>query len=154
MYFILTDHTLCNKQSWHDFVQNHPHGNIFHTPEMVDVYEISPKCKSLVIVCIDESEKIVGLLTALIHREYEGLLGKLTERAIVYGGPLVTDNSPEIAELIIGKLDQLCGKKIVYSQYRNLWDVKIYNDTFSKLGYAFEEHLDILFDLKQGKEII
>ena len=154
MYLIITDHKLFNKQNWHDFVRNHPHGNIFHTPEMVELYDFSPKCKSLVVGCIDESNKLVGLLTAVIHNEYEGLLGKLTERAIVYGGPLVNDNSPEIAEIIIGKLDQLCGKRVVYSQYRNLWNISVYKDAFSKFGYAYEEHLDILFDLKQGKDAL
>jgi len=154
MYTIVTDYKLISKQKWNNFVFNHPDGNIFHTPEMVELYEATPKFESLVVGCFDEIQQLVGLLIAVIQKEYEGLLGKLTARAIVYGGPLVMGNSPAVASLIIEAFDKLCKKKVVYSQFRNLWDVKKYSEIFSKQGYIFEDHLDILFNLKQGKEVL
>ena len=154
MYSFTTDQNEISQNEWNDFVLNHPNGNIFHTPEMVEVYQVSTKSEPLVVVCFDESRHIVGILIAEVQREYKGKLGDLTARAIVWGGPLVMHNNAEVLSIILEEFDTLCKKKVVYSQFRNLWNTKDYSEVFHSLGYDFSDHLDIIFDLKKGEEIL
>jgi serine/alanine adding enzyme len=56
--------------------------------------------------------------------------------------------------LILAEFDKLCRMKVIYSQFRNLWDAKLVKTGFTKQGYSYEEHLDFHFDLQQGKEAL
>ena len=38
-YKILTNGNNIDKNKWYEFVFDHPHGNIFQTPEMYEVYQ-------------------------------------------------------------------------------------------------------------------
>lgn len=154
MFSTTSNYKEINRKQWDNFVIAHPNGNIFHTPEMVELYESSPKSKSIVVGCHDESGQIVGLLVGFIQKEYDGILGSMTSRAIVFGGPLVIDNSLEVASIIITEFDKLCDKKVIYSQFRNLWDIRSYSELFSNNGYTFEEHLDIIIDLTLSEDTL
>ena len=37
-YSVITNGNNIDKNKWSEFVYNHPHGNIFQTPEMYEVY--------------------------------------------------------------------------------------------------------------------
>jgi len=150
-YIILKDYRELNLVQWERFVQEHTNGNIFHTPEMVKLYDNNPKQEPIVLAFINSEKEISGLLVSVIQKEYAGLLGKLTARAIIWGGPLVTDENPEITSILLAEFDSLCSKKAVYSQFRNLFDVNNLKETYLQNGYQFEEHLDILFHLGQGE---
>jgi len=153
MSSIITDPKQVNENKWNDFVKNHPDGNIFHTPEFVMLYQASAKYEPLVLFCLNEG-KIIGLLVSVIQREYSGFIGFFSSRIIVWGGPLVNDNNADITSLILSEFDKICNKKAIYSQFRNMWNVNSKQEIFKKHGYVFEEHLDILFDLSKGQELL
>ena len=153
-YSFETDPERINKAEWDKFVGAHPNGNIFHTPEMVELYESNDNLEPLVIACYDEAKRIVGVLVAVNQKEYSGLLGKLTARAIVWGGPLVLEDNAEIASLILTEFDKLCHTKTIFSQFRNLWDTHPIESGFAGQKYSYEEHLDFHFDLQKGKEAL
>ena len=147
MYTISYDYREFDRQKWTEFLDTHPNGNIFHSPGMVDLYNSSSNREPIVIACFNESKEFTGILVAEIQREYGRILGNLTARAIVFGGPLAKDNDPVIASLLIEAFNKICNKRVLYSQFRNLWDISLYDEAFCKLGYVFEEHLDIITDL-------
>jgi len=151
-YRVSSDINSIEITSWQNFATRHSRGNIFQTFEMVEVYLNTKNSEPLVVVCFDEFDTILGILVAVVQKEYSRIFGKLTARAIVLGGPVVNDNNSEVALLIIEEFNRLCRHKVVYSQFRNLWNVNAYSEAFTKTGYVFEEHLDILFDLKKGKD--
>jgi serine/alanine adding enzyme len=152
MYRLITDPKKIQKQQWSDFVFSHPDGNIFQTLEMVELH--NKEANSIVVACFDEVENIVGILVALILREYENFLGNLSARAIVWGGPLILENGNEITTLILAEFDKICNKKVIYSQFRNLWNVEKVSSAFYNSGYSFEEHLDIISDLTLSEQIL
>ena len=90
-------------------------------------------------------------MVAVILQEFAGMFGKFTARAIVWGGPLVADQNREILSILLTKFDSICNKNVVFAQFRNLWDISIWKMLFEQHGYTFDEHLNVLFDLKQGK---
>ena len=138
-----------DKKEWSDFVFKHINGNIFQTPEMYMVYQNTPKFTPIILVAKDKKDKIVGSLMSVIQRDYKGIIGEFTARSIVMGGPLAENNNAEILDLLLQNYNKLISTKAIYSQFRNLFDMKNYRVPFEKNGYKLEEHLDILINLRK-----
>jgi len=89
---VLSDIAKISKSSWRSFVLNHPEGQTFMMPEMVDFYSSITLQEPIVCVAEDECDDVLGVLVAIIIKDFKGLLGKFTSRSIILGGPLVKDN--------------------------------------------------------------
>lgn len=139
-------------QKWTDFVYNHPHGNIFQTPEMFEVYNKTKHYEPVFVSTTDENENLTGILLAVIQKEGSGLKGVLTSRSIIWGGPLVKNNDPQFLGRILKDYNQIIKNKAIYSQFRNLWDHTDLIDTFKENNYLYEDHLDILNNLRLPEE--
>jgi len=152
MHTILHNVEKVNQRKWAEFVYHHPRGNIFQTPEMYEIYLNYPKYDPIVLFVIDQNKSIQAVLVAVIQKETAGFFGRFSARSIIWGGPLVDDNNPKIIDMILKDYQQLVKKKAVYSQFRNLWDWGEARDIFTQNGFAYEDHLDILFDLNQTND--
>ena len=53
-------------KQWSEFVLNHPHGNIFQTPEMAEVYKIKKEETKMSV-----SKKLKGKIIGLIYDDVE-----------------------------------------------------------------------------------
>jgi serine/alanine adding enzyme len=141
--------------SWDKLIFTHTRGSIFQTPEMLEIYTHTPSFEPLFISAVDSNNNIIGVLLAGIQKEHSGILGKFSARSIIWGGPLVQDENPEILDLILKEYVRKIKGKAIYTQFRNLWDWS--NDErliFLKNGFRYEEHLDILFDLNKPENIL
>ena len=48
---------------WSEFVLNHPHGNIFQTPEMAEVYRRTKKYEPITLAVVDTTnDEILAVL--------------------------------------------------------------------------------------------
>jgi len=138
-------------KAWGKFVEEHPNGNIFQTPYFYDVYNKTDKYTPVVIACF-RKEILVGILQAVIQKEYKGLLGGLSARAIIFGGPLVKDNNIEVFREIITSYNKFIRKQVIYSQFRNLFETKHFRQDFERNKFVSEDHLNIIVDLKLDEE--
>jgi lipid II:glycine glycyltransferase (peptidoglycan interpeptide bridge formation enzyme) len=154
--FTITDryeHT--DSGRWSDFVKNHPRGTIFQTPEYYLLHKGCPGYEPVVISVADKQGEIAGILVAIISSVYRLYpLSYLTSRAVVFGGPLVRDNDPGTAQLLLNHFCRMMNRKVVYSQFRNLFDTQSIRQAFDKAGALYEEHLNILIDLHKSEEIL
>jgi lipid II:glycine glycyltransferase (peptidoglycan interpeptide bridge formation enzyme) len=141
-----------DKQEWSDFVLKHPNGTIFQTPEMYEVYQRTPNFTPVIVIVKNEQGRINGCLMSVVQRIYNGIIGDLTTRSIVMGGPLAKNNNAEILDALLRNYNKIVSSKAIYSQFRNLFDMNNYYLPFDKNGYKLEEHLDILINLKKTKE--
>lgn len=151
-YSIETNPLKIDKNEWVDFVDNHPNGNIFHTPQMYAVYLNTPKFTPVVLLAKNQKGTVVGCLMAVVQREYKGLIGNLTTRSIIFGGPLTENNSTVVADVLLKKYNDLLKSKAIYTQFRNLYDNSVFAQIFNQNGYKLEAHLDILMDLTKPIE--
>ncbi len=142
------------RSQWQSFVLNHPHGEVFHLPEMVDVYEKTPLYEPFACAIIDDNGAFLGVLVACIQREFKGILGTFTARSVLMGCPLVQDNDATVGAQLLATYEQYVSKRVIYSQVRNLYDMTWLRTAFDQLNYRYEEHLDILHDLTQSEEFI
>lgn len=103
-----------NKEEWHEFVNTHPVGNIFQTPEMHAVYKNTKMYEPVFLSVInndgDDGGEITGTLLAVIQKEHEGLLGKFSARSIIWGGPLIKDNDPDVLDYILKEYNKIIKK--------------------------------------------
>jgi len=151
-YKTVTNYNEVDIEDWNYFVTNHPNGNIFQTSYIFRAYELSKNYEPLILAVYDKDNLLVGIQVAVILKEYDNILGDLTKRAIIQGGPLVINNNQEILELLFFEYLKIIRKKAIYSQYRNMWDWGNLKSVFFKYKIIFEDHLDILFDLNKGEE--
>lgn len=145
---IVTDRKAIDDRQWEQFIQEHPQGNVFQMPGMFDVYEATPRYHPMVIACF-EREKLQGILLAVVQTEYSGMLGKLSARSIIWGGPLAY--SDDVVNQLLVHYNDIIKGKAVYSQVRNLTGLDpARRIPFEKNGFVYEEHLNILVDLRVG----
>lgn len=140
------------KEKWSAFVHNHPHGNIFQTPEIFDVYKKTKNYEPVFLAVVNNRGEILGALLAVIQKEYSGVLGNFTARSIIHGGPLIKDDDPDVLDFILKEYNEIIKKKAIYSQFRNFWDWGDSKEIFITNGFEYEERLNILIDLTKSEE--
>jgi len=148
---IVTDADIIDRSQWEQFVFDHPQGNIFQTPQMYSTFGATKNYGPIVLACY-EADSLVGILLAVVQKEYKGFLGKLSARSIIWGGPLVKDNNIQVLEAIMSAYDHAFKKQAIYTQIRNIFSMEWANDHLQKLGYDYEDHLNILIDLNKSEE--
>lgn len=140
-----------NPKDWENYVLKKEEGTIFQSTLYYNVHSNLEHYKPIVLIAYEE-RGIVGCLLAVIQKDFIGILGKMTERSIIMGGPLADD------EYIAGKLLEAYNaqikRKAIYSEFRNLNSMKSFENAFLNNGYTYEPHLDIHIDLNQKKENI
>lgn len=100
-YSVINDVNNVDREKWAEFVFEHPHGNIFQTPEMYEVYENTKNYEPVFLAVVNNRDEIAGTLLAVIQKEYSGVLGNFSARSIIHGGPLIKDDDPgDVAEKI------------------------------------------------------
>jgi len=141
-------------KKWADFVYNHPHGNIFQTPEMREVYDRTKNYEPITLVAVDDGGEILALMQAVVIKSIKGFFGGFSARSIIQGGPLCIDGEIGVGALraLMEKYDKLVNGKVVYSQIRNMWDISKFSIVPAELGYQYEEHLNFLIDLNRSEE--
>ncbi|MEA1864736.1 MAG: GNAT family N-acetyltransferase, partial [Euryarchaeota archaeon] len=113
-----------DRAKWSEFVYEHPHGNIFQTPEMQDVYERTKNYETITLATVDDGGEILALMQAVVIREMGGFLGSFSARSVVQGGPLFVDGEKGVSalEILVGYYGGLVYKRALYTQIRNMWD--------------------------------
>jgi lipid II:glycine glycyltransferase (peptidoglycan interpeptide bridge formation enzyme) len=120
---------------------------------MFEVFRNTKNNEPIVIAVLDiKTNHLVGLLAAVIQKEYPGIFGSLTARSIIFGGPLIVNEDVEITELLVQHYNEIIKKRVIYSQVRNLWKQDSSIKTFKENGYKYEEHLNILVDLQKNED--
>lgn len=150
-YRIVTEAAVIDNEQWERFVYEHPQGNVFQTPQIYHAYCTTKNYQPIVVACYD-GDSLVGILLAVVQKEYKGILGKLSARSIIWGGPLVRDNDLSILEELINEYNQTIKEQAIYTQIRNILSMEWAKDQLQKLGYKYEDHLNILIDLNKSEE--
>lgn len=144
------------KKDWNEFVSDHLYGNIFQTPEMGEVYGHTKNYDPIALAVVDDYERILALMQAVVIREMGGVLGSFSARSVVRGGPLFADS--EVGRRAVLSLtdeyNNIVRKRSLYSEIRNIYDMSKSMALFEQMGYIYEDHLNYLIDLDRPEEKI
>lgn len=146
-----------DRKKWEDFVFNHPEGNIFQTCTMADVYRSTRNYEPISFAAVEqESGEILAVLQAVIIRDAPGLVGSISSRSIIHGGPLFVEGKKgfEAFEKLLSYYEKYLNNRAIYTQVRNLWDTESSKTTLNSLGYEYEPHLNYLINLNRPEKEI
>lgn len=139
-----------NYRLWESYLNNHKNGNIFQSPVFFKTYKYTNGNSPFVIIVKNDDGGISGVLLAVIQKVHNGLFGKFTARAIIWGGPVYNDR--ETLNKLLDVYGNEIGGRAIYTEVRNLWNTNEDIDIFETFGFTFEDHLDIIVDLKLKEE--
>jgi CelD/BcsL family acetyltransferase involved in cellulose biosynthesis len=141
---------------WRAFVDNHPQGNVFHTPEMFQVYARTPGHRPAVWAATDNGGQVLALLLPVQITLKDGLLRRLTTRAVSYGSVLY-DPSPkgkEALKTLLHTYAREADRQALFTEMRNLSDLSAVQPLLNECGFAYEAHLNFLVDLDRSNEAV
>jgi len=131
------------RTQWENFVLEHPNGNFFQAPAAYQFFS-GVEGYAPVMIYAEEENNIKGILSAVIIKEL-GIKGYFSKRCIVYGGP-ICDND-KLTGLLIDKLNTYLKSKVIYTEFRNLFDFSECKDVFEKKGYECKEHFNFIVEI-------
>jgi len=141
---------------WKDFVDHHPRGNIFHTPEMFQVFARAKGHRPALWATVDSGSRPLALLLPVQITLLDGLLRSLTTRAVAYGSVLCA-HGPEGQEalaMLLRAYNREMQGSLLFSELRNLSDLGDLQPVVKECGFAYEEHLNFLIRLDQPEEAL
>jgi len=137
---------------WRDFVENHPKGNVFHTPEMFDVYT-KGKGYHPSLWAVTENSRVLALHVPVQITLLGGPFRYLTTRDVSFGSVLVENSAQGRSGLALLLKEYNCcvpGRPL-FTELRNFTDLGYIQDILEDTGYVFEDHLNYLLDLHRGE---
>jgi serine/alanine adding enzyme len=144
------------EEDWRRFVDGYPQGNIFHTPEMFQVFARARGYRPTLWAVVDHSCSPLALLLPVQVTLMDGLLRRFTTRAVAYGSVLSAP-SPEGREalgMLLRSYQQDAGKSVLFTELRNLSDLGSVQPMLQECGFLYEDHLNYLVDLNRPPEAV
>lgn len=145
-----------DETTWRNFVFQHPASNIFHTPEMFEVFRRSKGNYPELWASLKDGGEILAVLPLVKVTLHDGLLNILTTRAIAYGGALSSPDSAGVegmSSLVHAYIKKASGQ-VLFTEFRHLSDPSSILPVLEQYGFSYEDHLDYLIDLNRPPEQI
>lgn len=133
---------------WDNFLNDHPKGTVFQSSHMFELFRKTDNFKPIAIL-ISNNNRILGVLLAVIIREYSGIAGFLSSRTVIYGGPVICDRSNQVEKVLDLLLKELVKKvknRSIFIQFRNFNDCTNQLETYTKNGFRYLDRLNYLVD--------
>jgi len=139
-----------NLDNLEQFVYGHPNGNFFQSTKAYHFFQSVENYEPILLVA-QEGEEIIGSLLAVIIKE-PGIKSYFSRRCIVWGGPLVKDDYPDVVHGLLQKLNEMVSSKAIYTEFRNLFDLSTFQKIFGENDFAFVERLNFIINLINSDE--
>ena len=125
-------------EKWRYFLDKNPYKSPFQSPECVSFFGSVNSVKVHVHAVFD-NEEIVALAVLSIQSE-PGVKKYFSRRAIIYGGPLLTDF--DSALVLFEHLRVYYKRKVIYIETRNFFDYEKYKQHFVQIGWDYTPWLN------------
>lgn len=125
-----------------------PRSNIFHTPEMFQVFSRAEGHRPELWAAV-EGDRVLALFLPVRLTIGSRALSFLTTRAVCYGSVLYDESSKGIAGLAAVLRDYIdaTGKSTLFTELRNLSDLTGAQHVLTECGFIHEDHLNYLVSL-------
>lgn len=134
---------------WREWVCSHPQSNIFHTPEMFEVFARVRGYQPALWAALNDSDEPLALWLPVYVTLIGGPLKRITTRAILYGSLLATPGTDGQAalEALLRTYTARAGRRALFTELRNLADWSNLQPTLMSNGFVYEAHLNYLINL-------
>lgn len=151
MLEIVTDYKKISIKEWKKFVFSHPDGNFFQHPESFNFFKGLDGYNPFIIAA-KEKNKIIGLISGIIIRK-NTIKGCFSKRAIIWGGPLIEIWSELLFRFLFLELEKIT-KKVIYVEFRNLFNLSEHTDSFQKFNFKYIPYLNIRVNTKSKDNLL
>ncbi|MBN1877058.1 MAG: GNAT family N-acetyltransferase [Anaerolineae bacterium] len=141
---------------WREFVNQHSESNVFHTPEMFQVFAHTEGHRPTLWATVSNDGHVLALLLPVQITLFNGLLRCLTTRAVAYGSVLCApckEGQEALTKLLYAYRYEMRGS-LLFTELRNLSDMSVIQPLLHDYGFVYEDHLDFLVDLQRPIEEI
>ncbi len=134
---------------WRRFVEVTSHGNIFHTPEMYQVFGRAAGYRPTLWAATDSAGRVLSLLLPVDVAVLGGPLRRLTTRAVVYGSILAETGSEGLAAStqLLDAYTRHARTRALFTEFRNPYDVEALRPALQAAGFVHEGHLNYLINV-------
>lgn len=136
-------------KSWQQLLDTSRFKSPFQTKEFYDLFNAVEDFKAEV-VAVETNGKLSGLCVATIQKE-SGVKGFFSKRAIIYGGPIFTEDKDSASYLI--KQLQAVLSDVIYIETRNFFDYSELARDFAGAGWKYEPYINFQLDCS-GEETV
>jgi len=145
-----------DENTWHEFVDRHPHGQIFHTPEMFHVFAQAGGHAPTLWAAVDRHGAPQALFLPVQITLMGGPLRRFTTRAVAYGSVLCTPDpaGEDALRLLLRAYTEEIGSRMLFTELRNPYDLTRWQPVLQACGFAYEEHLNFIVDLTRPPDQI
>lgn len=142
--------------AWDQFVEEHPKGSVFHTSEMLRVYQATKGYRPLALAALGSDGQIAALLTAVRVQTLPGPLGGLSSRSIYYAEPLCADTPASIDALtqLIEQHDAMMSRSVLFTEVRPIFAPGPERAALERCGYEYMEYLNYIVDVTRPIETL
>lgn len=139
-YKSITGYSNINRDKWDDLIKENIYASPFQTPDFYTFYNMAPGY-SAEVFAIEENDKLNALCLVTFQKE-KGFIGYFSRRAIIYGGPLISDAGKEALTQLLSVIKNNLKGKVIYLETRNLNDYSEYCNCFKEAGWRYEPFLN------------
>jgi len=140
---------------WSEFVESNPQANIFHTPEMYEVFART-EGHGPHMWAATQNGRVLALLSPVWITLKDGVFRPLTTRAVLYGSVLCAasqEGHQALAKLLETYKREAKGGPL-FTELRNLSDLSALQPILQENDFVHEGHLNYLIDLNRPPEEI
>jgi serine/alanine adding enzyme len=140
---------------WRRFVDEHPDGNIFHTPEMYQVFNHTKGFRPELWAATKDG-KILSLLLPVQITLFKGLLRDISTRSVVFGSVICAPGSEgrEALRVLLGYYKRNVNSTLLFTELRNVSPLGDLLPIMVDEGFAYKEYLNYLINLDRPTEAI
>lgn len=142
------------EDKWRTYVDVHPDGNIFHTPEMFQVFSRVKGYSPEIWAALGEDQQIMALFLPIHISVIDGMLQRITTRTNVFGG-ILANPGPDGEKALFDLLrayQRDSGKRSLFTEIRNMSSINGYRPLLNHIKFTFEEQLNYIIDLTPSPE--
>ena len=143
-------------EGWHEFLAGNANSNIFHTPEIFEVFAETTGLQPALWAVVDEESCPKALLLPVQISLFSGPLHSLSTRNVVYGSVIWDQDQPglDAIELLLHTYASQARGKALFTELRNLGDLADVQPALQRHGFQYADHLNYLIDLNRTPEAL
>lgn len=145
-----------DREQWEAFVRDHPKGSIFHTPSMMAVFRRTKYHRPLVLAALGRRGQILALVAAVHIQTLPDPLGSLASRVVHFAEPLCGADAEAVDALtaLLEQHDAEMRRTALFAEVRALDTAGSEQRALGQCGYAYEDYLNFLIDLRKPAETL
>jgi len=141
---------------WAAFVERHPHGTVFHTPQMHRAFSETARHRPDLLAEVDGGGEIQALFTPVTIATLGGPLRSITGRVVAFAGPLAVDghDGEAAVQRLLTTFRRTVPRSALFVEIRHIFDPGPNRRALAAAGFTLEPHLNFFVDLTASTDVL